>query len=211
MPHLSCQRGHLRALVTLGTLLCAAGLAACDASSRAIAPVLQSPSADARGRYLCNVSLPASGSTSDPSVTCVPARSMRGLAGRSGTTNVEDVVLDSQGVNVQLTLSSFAYSHATHIFSTNCTVQNLLTQPIGTTDGSTTTAAGVRVYFTYGPVPNDGIGTAAVKSPDGDTLFQGQTDPYFEYTPFINPQATSAAKKWSFQLSANATGFNFEV
>ena len=63
-------------------------------------------------------------------------------------------MLQNQGINVLLTLSNFAYSNSTNIFSLNCTIKNLLSQPIGSTDNSTTTPAGVRVYFTYGPVPS---------------------------------------------------------
>jgi hypothetical protein len=198
-------------VIKLGTVIGAAVLAGCNGPSRSIAPSSQSPSAaNSRARYLCTASLVPGGTPSTASVTCVPAGSS-GSARRAGDASTADVVLNSQGINVKIILSNFAYSNSTHIFSMSAAVENLLSQPIGTTDNSTTTPAGVRVYFTYGPVPNDGIGTVSIISPDGDTTFQGHADPYFKYTPFIKPQATSAAKTWSFQLSANAIGFNFAV
>jgi photosystem II stability/assembly factor-like uncharacterized protein len=193
----------------VATLLLAAGLVACSEASRTAASAPQLGSA-ARAKYVCVARLPVAGTSIGPSVTCAPAGATRGnVSARSYS--AQDVVLENQGVNVLLTLSNFSYSNTTNIFSMDCTVKNLLTQPIGSTNNSTTTPAGVRIYFTYGPVPNDGIGSVSIISPSGDTLFQGQEDPYFEFSPFIKAQASSSPMLWQFQASPNAIGFNFAV
>jgi hypothetical protein len=122
-----------------------------------------------------------------------------------------DVVLGTQNVNTRLAFSSFAYNSNTNIFSLNCTVTNLLTQSIGTLDGSTTTADGVRVFFSYGPFPNAGSGVVTVANADGTGTFNGVTVPFFRYTPFIKPNQTSAAKTWRFNVPATVSGFTFRV
>ena len=74
------------------------------------------------------------------------------------------------------------------------------TNTIGTTDGTTTTAAGTRVFFTSGPSASGGTGSVFVLNPSGFGSFQGNTVPYFQYTPLIASGDTSAAKTWVFLL-----------
>src|SRR5208283_5898390 len=110
--------------------------------------------------------------------------SARATISTSGT-NALDLVLGTQGVNVDLNFTNLAWNLGTRIFSMNVTVQNLLTQPLGTTDGSTTTPTAVRVYFTYGPFASGGYGLVTVANPTGTAMFNGSTVPYFQYMPFI--------------------------
>lgn len=202
------RRVAIAASVVVATLV-----VGCNGPSAVVAPGANPGAVTGmHGTYICTAIVPSLGALGAPSVTCVPATgSSRRVSGTAGRPVAEDVVLETQNVNVKLALSNFSYNTSTHVFGLNCTVKNLLTQPIGTLNGTTTTAGGVRVYFVSGPVPNNGIGTVSVSNADGDTLFQGQMDPYFKYTPLIKANATSAPKTWTFQLSADATGFNFAV
>ncbi|HSU13611.1 hypothetical protein [Longimicrobium sp.] len=71
------------------------------------------------------------------------------------------IIVGGQGTYVQLTSSNVAYNSGTHIFSFDMTVQNLIPQPLATTDGTTADANGVRVIFASGPNVLTGEGCRA--------------------------------------------------
>ena len=50
-----------------------------------------------------------------------------------------------------------------------------------------------------------------VANASGTGVFQGDTVPYFEYTPFIPSGATSAIENWQFLFAPGVTGVNFSV
>lgn len=159
------------------------------------------------GSFICTVRL-APSEKGAPSVACRPKYETLGSA--TGT-KAEDVVLGKQKVNVQLNISNPSFSTNTHIFTLSASITNLLAQPIGTTDGSTTTSAGTRVFFTSGPVAAGGTGNVFVLNPSGFGSFQGNTVPYFQYTPLIASGDTSAVKTWAFLFGSNVTGMTFTL
>ena len=67
-----------------------------------------------------------------------------------------DLIIGGQNVNVKLTSSNVAYNSGTGRFTFDVTVQNLIPQPLGTTDGTTLAPGGVSVFFTSGPTVTDG-------------------------------------------------------
>lgn len=203
--------GLVRRLRLSAALCAGVALAACgEGSTPSLVGPSGVPAGTSRNTYICTVALTNPGS---PTLQCVPS----GAAGATGTisktpsTTTEDLVLGNQGVNVRLNLSNFAFNVGTRVFSMNASVTNLLTQPIGTTDGSTTTPTAVRIYMTYGPVASGGFGTITLNNPDGTALFMGNTVPYYQYSPFIKAQATSANKSWQFGVAVTAQGFAFQV
>lgn len=109
---------------------------------------------------------------------------------------------------VKLTSSGTAYDGGTQIFSSNVTVQNLLQQSIGTTDGSTVT--GVDVFFASQPAANGG-GSVTVFNYDGTGTFTGTNQRYFHYPQIIETYEISAAKSWQFQITGTVTTFSFTV
>ena len=128
-------------------------LAACaDRSPLLPAPPPELP-AGSVGMLECTVNVP------EQQMSCVPVVPQGAARGAK--------LLGGQDKYVKLASSGTAYDGGTQIFSSNVTVQNLLQQSIGTTDGSTVT--GVDVFFAAGPtVTSGGAGSSvAVFNYDG--------------------------------------------
>ncbi|HET6765004.1 MAG TPA: hypothetical protein VFH27_15070, partial [Longimicrobiaceae bacterium] len=100
------------------------------------------------------VALDCTGSLQNRTVSCGTQASAGDAHG--------SLLLGSQNVYVKLTSSNVAYNSGTGQFTFDVTVQNLIPQPLGTTDGTTLDPAGVRVFFNAGPTVTTGTGTAAV-------------------------------------------------
>jgi len=89
-------------------------------------------------------------------------------------------------------------------------VQNLMDQPIGTTDGVTADSS-VRVFFHSGPTATGGSGSVSVANPDGTGAFTATGQPFFRYPGMLAPLETSAAKHWAFTVEAGVTTFAFTL
>jgi hypothetical protein len=205
------SRGILAGVVGAALLVaCNDGPEPMSAGSRAMASPLSA--SEIRGSFFCTARLAPAGSAGAPTVTCTRNTGALGAATGGGRTRARDVVLAKQTVNVDLNITSPAFNSSTRIFSFNASITNLLAQPIGTTDGATTTAAGVRAFFSSGPFASGGgAGTVTVANPTGVGVFQGDTVPYFQYTPFIPAGATSAVENWQFLFAPGVTGLSFSV
>ncbi|HEV7590784.1 MAG TPA: hypothetical protein VGO40_21925, partial [Longimicrobium sp.] len=94
------------------------------------------------------------------------------------------ILVGGQGLYVQLTSSNVVVSPG--VFSFDVTVQNLIPQRMGTTDGTTADAAGVRVLFASGPVVTSGSGNLSVANPDGVGAYTAASQPYFQYSGALN-------------------------
>jgi hypothetical protein len=128
------------------------------------------------------------------------------------------IIVGGQGSYVQLTSSNVAYDGGTHVFSFDVNVQNLIPQPMGTTDGTTPDANGVRVIFASGPDVNSGSGSATVRSPDGTGTFTATNQPYFAYTGallggdgILTQNETSADKGWTLNVDPTVGTFTFTL
>lgn len=119
------------------------------------------------------------------------------------------LIVGGQGQYVQLTSANPAYDGTNEIFSADVTVQNLIGQPIGTSDGQTVT--GVKVFFHTGPTVTIGSGTVTVANPDGTGAFTGTGQPYHLYQEVLVPSQVSASKTWEWDVPATVTEFVFEV
>ena len=117
-------------------------------------------------------------------------------------------LLGGQEKYIKLASSGTAYNAGTMIFSSNVTVQNLLKQSIGTTDGTTVT--GVDVFFTSLNVTS-GTGSVTVSNHDSIGTFTATNQRYFHYAEIIRPFEISAAKNWQFQVSGSVSTFSFTV
>jgi hypothetical protein len=125
-----------------------------------------------------------------------------------------DVIVGNQHRFVRLTNS--APSTVGSTLSAGVTVQNLTLQPMATTDGTTPTADGVRVFFHTGPTNGVNVGNE-----DGTGTFTGANQPFFQYTTqlggdgILSQGETSSAKTWEFDISGCTTGppctFSFTV
>ncbi|HST59158.1 MAG TPA: hypothetical protein VLK84_10725 [Longimicrobium sp.] len=135
-------------------------------------------------------------------VSCVPAAPDVGEA--SG------LILGNQGIYVQLTSTNVNYNSGTGQFTFDATLQNLIEQPLGTTDGTTLDPAGIRIYFHEVPTVVEGSGIASVV-PDGFAFFTAAAQPYYNYPYLLEQSDVSPAETWTFVVPPTATRFIFSV
>lgn len=120
-------------------------------------------------------------------------------------------IIGGQGVYVQLASSNVGYDSGTEVFSADVTVQNLGNQVLGSSDGSTPDAAGVRIFFVRDPVTVEGSGEVTVHNPDGHADFSGASQPYFEYSQALAPGRVSLPRSWHWHVPGTVQRFSFEV
>jgi len=168
------------------------------ACSDTVGPVEQTPEPGPKGPApLAAVSCTADLKTG--SVTC----------GSPNTGGASAAVLIG-GQNQYVRLTSSAITVTADTFAFNVSVTNLIPQSLGTTDFSTLDPAGVRVFFMSGPTSTSG-GTVTVANPDGVGSFTAASQPYYQYNEIIEPDSTSAVKRWKLRFSPEVTSFTFMV
>jgi subtilisin family serine protease len=115
---------------------------------------------------------------------------------------------------IKMASSNNQYDSITEIYGFDATMQNLLTQAIGTPDGQT--RVGSKVFFETGPtassytVPGD-TGTVRVRNADGTAHYTGPSQPYFFYDTILQPQQVSAVRRWEFDVPREVANFRFTV
>lgn len=148
-------------------------------------------------------------------VRCAPADTSSGHAAADAAPT-RDLTLGGQ--NLYVTLASSNVSYSGDVFSFDATVQNLIPQALGTTDGTTLDPNGVRVFFQSAPTTTGGTGTVDFISPvdasslvDGYATFTASNQPYYQYNQMLAQNATSSAKIWKLHVPATVTSFAFVV
>lgn len=111
---------------------------------------------------------------------------------------------------VVLTSSNVNYNAGTQLFTFDVTVKNQIWQPIGTTDGSTLDASGVRAFFHQEPVATSGSGIITVV-PDGYGTFTASAQPYYQYDAVLDSGEVSSTRQWTFQMPSTVGSFSFTV
>ena len=181
-------RAVQRAVVLAVVLACA-----CDppTSPRSLDPVGLPPATLVVARITCY------GDTHAQTMSCgatdaAPAGASfaRGPAPGGGANG--DLILGGQ--NVFVTLSSSTPTYVGTVFAFNMTLTNLIGQKLGTTDGSTPDAAGVRVFFQDLPTATSGSGAIDFLDPangtsslvDGFATFTATNQPYYKYVEVLN-------------------------
>jgi alpha-tubulin suppressor-like RCC1 family protein len=114
------------------------------------------------------------------------------------------------GQNRYVRLASANVSSSGDTMRVDVTVQNLIDQPLGTVDGATADAGGVRVFFSDGPTAHP-VGTAWVANADGRGIFLGPDQPFFRYDTLLGPGETSAPRTWKFAFSPGVSRITFTV
>lgn len=133
----------------------------------------------------------------------------------SGGPSTDVRTLGGQGQFVRLASSNVTSAGGT--FSMDVTVQNLSNLALGTSDGATPHAAGLRVFFHSGPTASPS-GTVTVANADGTAMFTGADQPYFEYAgaalggdEILSSAEVSTSKSWQFSVVGGVTSFSFTV
>jgi hypothetical protein len=194
---------QLRAYRARAALLTLLAAAACsdrsptDPSSRA-----DPPGSGPAGPATTIAVLTCTATVQTGAVACAPATPRLGES--SG------LIVGNQGVYVQLTSSNVNYNSGTGQFTFDATLQNLIEQPLGTTDGTTLDPGGINIYFHDLPTVVEGTGTASVV-PDGFAFFTAAAQPYYNYPYLLDQTEVSPAETWTFVVPPTATRFIFSV
>jgi len=124
-----------------------------------------------------------------------------------------DLVLGGQGALVRLASSGTAYNSGTQTFSSNVTLENLISQVMNSADGTTPDAGGIKVFFNGDPTVTGGTGTVSVANRDGTGTFLGAAEPYFLYSSgaILASGAMTSAKSWHFSVPTTVSTFTFQV
>lgn len=119
-----------------------------------------------------------------------------------------DIIVGNQNVYVKLTSTNVAYNGGTGRLTFDVTVQNLLEQPMGTLDGTTLAAGGIRIFFHQAPAVTSGTGIAAVV-PDGFATFTAAGQAFYQYDEVLDNAEVSAARTWTLVFPPTVGTFDF--
>jgi hypothetical protein len=126
--------------------------------------------------------------------TCAPAHPETGGA-RGGLIAIGDVrLVHFTTTNTNVTADSISYDR---------TITNSIPQALGTVDGTTAHATGVRVWVESPHMIDTAVAgqptSVTVDNPDGTLTYKTYTNrPYFQYPGLLQPAATSIGKHWRF-------------
>lgn len=122
------------------------------------------------------------------------------------------LIAGRQGENVFLQASNHTRLAGDNVFSIDVTVQNLVPQALGTTDGTTLDPAGVRVFFATEPVATGGNLAQPVELlGESRAMILVPDQAYFQYDEVLQPNQTSQPRTWEFSLPEDVTSFHFVV
>ena len=127
------------------------------------------------------------------------------------TAGISTALIGGQGTYVQVISNNVSYNAGTGIFQFDVRVANLLPQPMGSTDGATPDAEGVRLFFTSQPNVTGGTGVIEVANEDGSGSFTGSDQPYFQYDGVLEQNDTTPAKTWQLSVPSTVSTFSFTL
>jgi alpha-tubulin suppressor-like RCC1 family protein len=175
-----------------------ASLAGCSEATRPP----EAPGMDAPATTLAVLSCEAS----------VTARTLRCAPSSPVSTGARaNLIFGGQNSYVRLASGEVNYNSFSEIFNATVSVTNLMGQPIGTVDGVTPDADGVRVFFHSGPTATSGSGTVTVANADGMGDFTGTNQPYHSYAGILTTDQTSNSLNWQFGVPVGVNTFSFVV
>ena len=90
-------------------------------------------------------------------------------------------------------------------------INNMLPESIGTSDGVHPAANGTRVFFTTGPSTLSGVGVVTIGNASGTGTFTSPGQQYFEYNGIIAPGAFSGTIGWQFNSALAVNSFTFGI
>ena len=182
-----------------GLLLLAFAAACADAGSPTATPTVAAGPVAELAKLDCTVTV-ATGALS-----CAGAPSSPGGANRV-------LIGGGNGNYVYLQASNNTYSAVDSIYRMDVTVQNLLPQAMGTTDGTTLDAGGIKILFYTEPYPSSGdlSGELELEGVSRGVYMTGD-QAYYQYDEVLQANATSAPMQWQIRKPPSVTGFRFIV
>jgi hypothetical protein len=194
------MRSHVRPLSRVAVLL-ALGAAACSDDGSPVSTRPDEP-AGQPGKPITVQSVECHGDRQTLSLTC---RTDLPQVGANG-----DIIVGGQHTYVNVATSNIAYNSGTGQFTFDLSLQNLIEQPMGTTDGVALDPNGIRVFFVQPPATVTGTGAVAVL-PDGFATFTAAGQPYYQYNQMLANGATSSTKVWTLIMPPTVTTFDFKL
>ena len=160
-------------------------------------------------------------------VNCTASRSSLSVScGNSNTSSSQgisadgrqyDIIFGGNHQYVNVTSSNVVYG-VDSIFSFDVTVQNLIPQTLGTTDGTNPDPAGVRIFFSSGPTSTLGPGIITIPNASGVASFTAPNQPYFQYSGaalggdgVLTTNETSAPLNWHLKIPPAVQTFAFTI
>src|SRR5262249_18724421 len=116
-----------------------------------------------------------------------------------------------QYVNLASSNVSSVESGGMFDFTFDVTVENLIPQPIGTTDGTTADVDSVRVFFYIPPTATAGSGMIEVTDTSGVGTFLATNQEYYQYAAPLDSGVVSAPRSWHFKMPNTVQTFAFTV
>ena len=148
-------------------------------------------------------------------LSCGELRSTAGVipgATRLGDGPRRTLVIGQQGVYVRLFGSAATpTSQGSDTLTVPVAVQNLLAQPLATTDGVTYDGRGVMVFFSDAPTVTGGTGTVTVVNADTTGTFTASGQKAFVYPQFLAGNQSTPEHGWQFLVPSSVTSFRFVV
>jgi uncharacterized repeat protein (TIGR01451 family) len=117
-----------------------------------------------------------------------------------------NTIIGGQGQFIQVDAANLAYDAGTEIFQFDATVQNLIVNALGTLDGTTPDADGVRLFL-YNSRVTSGTGSVSVANADGTDFFTAGNQPYFRYNEILETNEVSASKPVQFNVPSTVGSF----
>jgi hypothetical protein len=128
----------------------------------------------------------------------------------TATTGGSGTLTCSSGQTVLFTTSNVAaFGGELHF---DATVQNLITEAIGTPDGVTPDTAAINVFLFSGPRVTGGTGTVSLASADGTKQFTSPGQPFVRYYDgVLEKDEVSSTKTWAFAYDPGVASFTFRM
>jgi hypothetical protein len=132
----------------------------------------------------------------------------------TGPASGDNIIVGKQNVKVKLVASGHTETGnpadgARDTLAINVTVQNLMAQALGTTDGTTLDPSGVQLFFHFGPIGQPTGEVDMVNALNG-VFLEGNT-PYYQYNEILSPGEVSPAQTWIFASDESVTNIHFRI
>lgn len=123
--------------------------------------------------------------------------------------NNRPVVLSRQDEYLSLIASNINHNANSQTFAFDAAVQNLLSNTLGTTDGTTLDPAGIKL-FVNGTTVTSGSGSVTVANPDGSATFDGADRPYFQYNQMLAQNEVTGARNLLLNVPNTVSAFTVD-